>query len=613
MEKGTDASATSDNNEVADGVLGDNYVILKNRLEQQAKGLFQKASRLNDTRKSLFGASVFELRRKHKLITENNCVPVDMVHFDGTMVLGYDVYFGLRTNTIADTFALFTFENDDFTPVSKDSEEWTFLKDAQFAKDHSSLMEFNKDAKLLQLRQLPSKFLTVFQTGSTHTDTKVFRWLFSPPFSLEYIDDFGREDNVYPVSHDFEWVETTAADFVRGTHPHVNIENRIFVETVGGDLTIKVDNNTEDGEGIYSEPVNDLNQTLDDGKISYAIIGELIILKMVPRLEEARYFVFNTLTNEVIRDDSIAFSCIRLPEGQGVIFPRGYVLSEGSYRQFTFDTDELEYSTQVQSPNGEDVLFVYQRKRDGRYLLLQYNLVTKSVRSPIECHGYTILDNGTLLFFKAKDEPSTSHEIQIWNTPFCSDEVHQSLLAEQDPSFLRDIGNAELVRAISDIHSLNKLVMHPEPTMDLYRNLVRSCDRIQQNYSWLSHEDSEKFDADIGTLRQTAAQIIDEFDKVDAQRKRATRILKQAQKHNETLLASIIPQNYRSIEAFMEGMGTLDQEGAQLRGLTTTKFIDQEALSVEIKRLDDRMAELCTFCAQFFTETRCVQAFVAWS
>ena len=219
----------------------------------------------------------------------------------------------------------------------------------------------------------------------------------------------------------------------------------------------------------------------------------------------------------------------------------------------------------VKSPNGEDVLFVYQRKRDGRYLLLQYNLVTKSVRNPIECHGYSILHDGTLLFFKAKDEPSTSHEIQIWNTPFCSEEVHRTQLAEQEPSFLRDIGNAELVRAISDIHSLNKLVMHPEPTMDLYRNLVRSCDRIQQNYSWLAHKDSEQFDVDIGTARQTATQIIDEFDKVDAQRKRATRILKQAQKTNEKHLR-VSCLEYRSIESFMEGMGTLDQEGAQLRG-----------------------------------------------
>ena len=32
-------------------------------------------------------------------------------------------------------------------------------------------------------------------------------------------------------------------------------------ETIGGDLTIKIEDNTEDGEGIYSEDVDDPNQS----------------------------------------------------------------------------------------------------------------------------------------------------------------------------------------------------------------------------------------------------------------------------------------------------------------------------------------------------------------
>lgn len=39
--------------------------------------------------------------------------------------------------------------------------------------------------------------------------------------------------------------------------PHLNILNTLFLETTGGDLTIKVENNTEVGEGIYSEPVDE--------------------------------------------------------------------------------------------------------------------------------------------------------------------------------------------------------------------------------------------------------------------------------------------------------------------------------------------------------------------
>ena len=79
------------------------------------------------------------------------------------------------------------------------------------------------------------------------------------------------------------------------------------------------------------------------------------------------------------------------------------------------------------------------------------------------------MDDGTLLFFWAKDEPTTTHEVQIWQTPFCSDEYYTEHMKTQDPSFLRDIGNAELVRAISDIHTLHALVQNPEPTSTLYR------------------------------------------------------------------------------------------------------------------------------------------------
>ena len=45
---------------------------------------------------------------------------------------------------------------------------------------------------------------------------------------------------------------------IGGRHPHVTIQDLVFVETVGGDLTIKVEDNTEDGLGIYSEPVDDV-------------------------------------------------------------------------------------------------------------------------------------------------------------------------------------------------------------------------------------------------------------------------------------------------------------------------------------------------------------------
>ena len=63
------------------------------------------------------------------------------------------------------------------------------------------------------------------------------------------------------------------------------LKTESFVETVGGDLTIKIEDNTEDGTGVYSEPVRNADQVLDDAEIFYAIVGNLILLKIKPYQE----------------------------------------------------------------------------------------------------------------------------------------------------------------------------------------------------------------------------------------------------------------------------------------------------------------------------------------
>ena len=97
----------------------------------------------------------------------------------------------------------------------------------------------------------------------------------------------GDEDNILPKQHDFEFKQVTREDQRSGDFPHFSILDEVFVETIAGDLTIKVENNTKDGKGIYREAVEDANQTLDDADISYAKVGVLIIVKIKPYREEA--------------------------------------------------------------------------------------------------------------------------------------------------------------------------------------------------------------------------------------------------------------------------------------------------------------------------------------
>ena len=139
--------------------------------------------------------------------------------------------------------------------------------------------------------------------------------------TLEYVGNRFDHEYQFPAQQEFEW-KRAHRDMQRpGEHPHISIEDRVFVETVGGDLTIKVEDNTESGSGIYEEPVTEADQTLDDAEILYAIVGPLILLKILPYREDLyRYLVFNEKTQTVHRVDAIGHSCVLLPDEQGIIF-----------------------------------------------------------------------------------------------------------------------------------------------------------------------------------------------------------------------------------------------------------------------------------------------------
>ena len=226
------------------------------------------------------------------------------------------------------------------------------------------------------------------------------------------------------------------------------------------------------GQGIYREPVDDARQALDDGDVLYARVGGLILLKILPyREEQWRYLVFNTRTKQVKRIDAIGQSCVQLPEDHGIVFPGGYYLQTGASKVFDANIDDLVFMRSIRAPNGEDVLYVFYHQETGRYLLLPYNLIRKEVPNPIVCHGFTLFDDGNMLVFRStSDEPTRVHPMQVWQTPYTSDE--HAAEAPTDGSYLAKIGNAELVRGISDAFSVQRLIENDAPTRYTYEDLI---------------------------------------------------------------------------------------------------------------------------------------------
>ncbi|KAB2907333.1 MAG: DNA repair protein, partial [Kofleriaceae bacterium] len=591
---------------------GGNYEVLRQRLAAGGQELAKRAEALNLRRKAVFGSTEPQLVATERLRSEHNCAPVDIVAVGKHLLLGFNVFLGLKHETkVADVLALHRFEalpdqtgDGSFDTAALPADQQDFLASADLERDFANLYRYYRDARLIQLVKLDTQLLAVFQAGATWKDQKVLRWRIEPDGRVVYIDDRGDRDlaAVYPTPYDFEWREVTRDHQVAGKHPHFNILDTLFIECVGGTLTIKVEDNTESGQGIYEEPVEDANQSLDDARIFFAPIGKpggLVLLKVLPFRETAwRYMVFDGRSKKVVRADGIGQGCRSLPEDHGVIFPGGYVLVGGDHKKFDGDASGYVLKRELRSPNGEDVLYVYHRGNDGTYLLYPYNLIEKQVASPIACAGYSLFADGRMVVMRqASGEPTRVHPMQVWRTPFTSAEHAAS--APTDGSYLAKVGNADLVRGLSDALSIARLAGADKPARSTFEDILTLATRAGDAYYWLGHADAGDLKSAIADVRNAAKLILDEYEKVVALEAEARKQLAEAQAMVTERLRATRSEGWDRIDPFLEALTGLRGLRGQLISRKEVRFIDVAALEALEQEVATAFERVTTDCVAF--------------
>ncbi|MEV1067039.1 DNA repair ATPase [Streptomyces sp. NPDC050263] len=561
------------------GLDAGTYEVLRDRLNAQADELARRAEALNVRRTEEFGSARLELTSTERLRTEHACVPRDIVAVGDTLLFGHNVFLGFPglkpETTVADVFALY---DRDLSRLPEDAVPG-LLDDPAFVREFAALHRYYRQAHLLQLRRVEGKLLAVFQTGEKAGDIRVLRWTLSDDGRVSFLDARGERDHVLPPSHDFAWTRTTREHHVLGRHPHVSIEDEVFVETIGGTLTVKTENNTETGEGTYAEPVAEPLQSLADADIAYARVGALILLDVLPYKEDDhRYLVFNTLTKSVVRLDGTGQACRRLPEDQGIVFPGGYCLATDRYKTFDgLDTEELEFERVVRSPNGEDVLFAFHAQVEGRSLLLPYNMIRKEAATPLSCHGWALFDDGTLAVLRAdNDEPQRVHPVQLWNSPYVSDTHAAAQPVGTGP--LARVGNADLVRGISDCLSITRAVTETTPTSEVYEALAAACVRATDAYHWLSEPELGDLHEPLTQVRTTTEQVLAEFETVQALTRQAADALAEAAARVAAVVRRLRGEAPRSAAAWVTGLTELCHAQGHLLTLKDIRYADTARL-----------------------------------
>ncbi|MCX5205798.1 DNA repair ATPase [Streptomyces sp. NBC_00237] len=513
------------------------YEVLRDRLTAQAADLTARTEALNGARIAAFGSRDLALTGTECVRTAAPSLPSDLVAIGDALLLGHRREPAPMTGPrVADVFSLY----DRTGELLPESAVPGLLDDPAFLAAFDELHRYFHSARLLQLRRTDGKLLAVFRTGGRASDRRVLRWALSVDGSVRFLDAQGERDHVLPPAHDVTWIPATREDQVLGRHPHFSVvDGALYVTTVGGLLTVKTENDTESPDGIHSEPVDEPLQALADAEVAHARVGALILLRVRPYKEDtARHLVFHSLTGTVVRLDGLGRSCRRLPDDQGVVFPGGYALASGPSRTFdAVDPQGLEFEGEVRAPNGEDVLYIYRDQATGRTLLLPYNLIRKSAATPLTGDGFALFDDGALAVLRGSGEPGRVHQVQWWNSPYVSD-VHAAA-APTGTGPLARIGNADLVRGISDCLTITRQATEATPTVAVYEALTAACTRITDRYHWLGDPAAGGLRATLEEVRKTAGQVLEEFRAVTAQTRQAGEALDTAASHLARLVRQV--------------------------------------------------------------------------
>lgn len=565
------------------------YEIIRKRLDAHGNELRRRIGLLDEARKQAFGAVESSLLGSERIVTEHNCIPRDIVAVGDRLLFGYNVHFGLSTERrLSDVFSIYQFTDSTFRERPLE-----LIEDERFISDYKEIYRYYKNTVFAKFAVIGSHLYMEFRIGKSVKDFKAFKW-FIDGDALRYIDNRSEQELRYPPQYEFEWKRAHRDMHYYGPHPHVSIEDRIFVETVGGDLTVKIENNTESGEGIYAEEVENKDQTLDDAEILYATVGNIILLKIRPYQEkDYRYLAFNDKSQEVCRLDSIEQACVLLPNNQGLIFSNGYYLQTGARKIFDNQLREMLYEKRLQSPNGEDFLYIFHNRQDGVYILLPYNIIRQQVETPVICNGYSIFADGRLICFKGNDEPRKSHAIQIWRTPYMEEGFSQ---AAQPDSYLAKIGNRDLVAGMSECCELLALLEKDESYRNLYNEIGKNAQDALDAHFWLASEEAFNPGEILLQIKGASIVAVGEFEKVVHAKRKAEESIEAASRRTKEVVSRLGSKRFEKISDFVESLAELRSIRGEAISLRDLRWADPfliEKLEIEIAEYAEQTSRRC--------------------
>jgi hypothetical protein len=570
----------------ATGVPSGSYELLVGRLHDAGTQLTAKTRELNDARAELFSAAPLALVETDRIHTETVSAATDVVVLGDVALVGFNPEMPptAPVRQISEVFKLYrpgrTATGWEFAEVDAADPSF-FLHDEGFVTDFTELYTYYEKARLLTLSVAGDRLLMIFGIGDSSADIRVLRWRIARGARPQFIDSFGDADVAVAERFDFPWTELGRDHIRDGREPTLDIAGELtmslHIDAAGAAVQFRTDDAVTGTTLLLSEPVDDASQALNELKAGYAKVGDLVLVRVMPFREDVeRFYVFNRVTRQLVRNDPIGENARVLPGEQGIIFPGGYQLSNGDARTFTTEGAAWSFYARHIAPNGEDVLYTYQDPSTGRYLLCGYNIVTKSMANPIAAGGYGIFDDATVICLREAEEPSRVHTVSVYTSPFCSPDRYVPPVAPD--SFFGRIGNPELVAVLGDCFALARDVEHADFNPAVFEAFVARTRKLVDTYAWLDEPDALGIGPLLVSIRKTSGDILDELAAVNAARKAAFDAVAEASTAAHDFVADAeMPVD--TTEAFIALLTRGRAEQGRLATLRDMRFVELDAVA----------------------------------
>ena len=301
--------------------------------------------------------------------------------------------------------------------------------------------------------------------------------------------------------------------------------NEVFVETVGGDLTIKVENNTKDGQGhlprARRRPEPDARRRRDRLR---ARRRGLILLKIkpfreqkyaLPRLQPAH-------ARRAARRRASGVACVELPEDHGIDLPRRLLPADRRATSSSTATREDSSSSAPSARRTARTSSTSSTARERRRvpaLAVQPDRARRS-QNPIRCHGYSLFADGTMVVFRA-DGRADARPPDADLADAVHDRRARRRRADATARYLAKVGNADLVRGISELLSIaagrERRSRRAAPSRTSSRPRAAPSTRTTGSATPRRATCSRR----CASCSKTAELILDEFEKVAGARAQA--------------------------------------------------------------------------------------------